>query len=121
LALANLRMGLTRDAAVAAASVPHDAARRHQLDTSIVTQQAIDAYERGKYAEALQTLDKRRALAPEQNDLLMLRGWSYYELGDLESARRLFEAVDAVAPSSATQRALNAVNLRMAPTVFRDK
>jgi tetratricopeptide (TPR) repeat protein len=121
LALANLRMGLTRDAAVAAASAPHDAARRHQLDTSIVTQQAIDAYERGKYAEALQTLDKRRALAPEQNDLMMLRGWSYYELGDLESARRMFEAVDAVAPSSATQRALNTVNLRMSPTIFRDK
>jgi tetratricopeptide (TPR) repeat protein len=120
-ALAYLRMGLTRDAALASASAPHPAARRHELDTSIVTQQAIDAYQRGKYAEALETLDKRRALAPEQNDLLMLRGWSYYELGDLESARRMFEAVDAVAPSSATQRALNTVNLRMSPTIFRDK
>jgi tetratricopeptide (TPR) repeat protein len=120
-ALAYLRMGLTRDAALASASAPHQAARRHELDTSIVTQQAIDAYERGKYAEALETLDKRSALASEQNDLLMLRGWSYYELGDLESARRMFEAVDAVAPSSATQRALNTVNLRMSPTIFRDK
>ena len=120
-ALAYLRMGLTRDAALAAARAPLDATRRHQIETSLVTQVAIDAYERGKFTQALEALDQRRALAPEQNDLIMLRGWSYYEMGDLISARRMFEAVDAVAPTPATRRALNTVNLRMTPRSFRDQ
>ena len=120
-ALAYLRMGLTRDAALAAARAPLDATRRHQIETSLVTQVATDAYERGKFTQALEALDQRRALAPEQNDLMMLRGWSYYEMGDFISARRMFEAVDAVAPTPATRRALNTVNLRMTPRSFRDQ
>lgn len=120
-ALAYLRMGLTRDAALAAARAPLDATRRHQIETSLVTQVATDAYQRGKFTQALEALDQRRALAPEQNDLMMLRGWSYYEMGDFISARRMFEAVDAVAPTPATRRALNTVNLRMTPRSFRDQ
>lgn len=120
-ALAYLRMGLTRDAALAAARAPLDATRRHQIETSLVTQVATDAYQRGKFTQALEALDQRRALAPEQNDLMMLRGWSHYEMGDFISARQMFEAVDAVAPTPATRRALNTVNLRMTPRSFRDQ
>ena len=120
-ALAYLRMGLTRDAALAAARAPLDANRRHQIETSLVTQVATDAYQRGKFTQALEALDQRRALAPEQNDLMMLRGWAHYEMGDFISARQMFEAVDAVAPTPATRRALNTVNLRMTPRSFRDQ
>jgi tetratricopeptide (TPR) repeat protein len=120
-ALAYLRMGLTRDAALAAARTPLDAVRRHQIETSLVTQVATDAYQRGKFTQALEALDQRRALAPEQNDLMMLRGWAHYEMGDFISARQMFEAVDAVAPTPATRRALNTVNLRMTPRTFRDQ
>jgi tetratricopeptide (TPR) repeat protein len=120
-ALAYLRMGLTRDAALAAARAPLDATRRHQIETSLVTQVATDAYQRGKFTQALEALDQRRALAPEQNDLMMLRGWAHYEMGDFISARRMFEAVDAVAPTAATRRAVNTVNLRMTPRSFRDQ
>lgn len=120
-ALAYLRMGLTRDAALAAARAPLDATRRHQIETSLVTQVATDAYQRGKFTQALEALDQRRALAPEQNDLMMLRGWAHYEMGDFTSARQMFEAVDAVAPTPATRRALNTVNLRMTPRSFRDQ
>jgi tetratricopeptide (TPR) repeat protein len=120
-ALAYLRMGLTRDAALAAARAPLDTARRRQIETSLVTQVATDAYQRGKFTQTLEALDQRRALAPEQNDLMMLRGWSYYEMGDFISARQMFEAVDAVAPTPATRRALNTVNLRMTPRSFRDQ
>ena len=119
--LAYLRMGLTRDAALAAARAPLDATRRRQIETSLVTQVATDAYQRGKFTQALEALDQRRALAPEQNDLMMLRGWSYYETGDFMSALRMFEAVDAVAPTAATRRALNTINLRMTPRNFRDQ
>lgn len=120
-ALAYLRMGLTRDAAIAAARAPLAPSVRRQIETSLVTQVAIDAYERGQFTQALEMLDQRSTLAPEQNDLMMMRGWSYYGSGDFVSAKRMFEAVDAAAPTHETRRALNTVNLRMAPRLFRDQ
>ena len=40
-------------------------------------------------------LDARARIAPEQTDLMILRGWSYYHLLRYEEAVRLFEAVAA--------------------------
>jgi Flp pilus assembly protein TadD len=63
-----------------------------ELNLSILSQQAEAAYADGRYIEAILALDERARLAPEQNDLMVLRGWSYFKLNRLAEAKRIFEA-----------------------------
>ena len=91
--LANLRSGLTDAAAVSASAAPQDDKRGVELRTEILTQRALAAYADNRWTEALLYLDERSQIAPEQNDLLMIRAWSYYHLGRLPESKRLFVAV----------------------------
>jgi Flp pilus assembly protein TadD len=116
--LANLRSGVTDRASVAAAAAPMSNKRRAELTLSILTQQATAAYTDGRYVEAILALDERARLAPEQTDLMMLRGWSYYKLGRYPDARRIFQAVantgvaDATNGLAAVQAAQSGINKR---------
>ena len=98
--LANLRSGVTDKAWVAAAAAPMPKKSQTELNLTILSQQATAAYTDGRYIEAILALDERARLAPEQNDLMVLRGWSYYKLGRLADAKRIFEAA---APTGETQ------------------
>ena len=91
--LANLRSGVTDRASVTAAAAPMSAKRQGEVTLSILSQQAVAAYADGRYVETILALEERARLAPEQTDLMMLRGWSYFKLGRLADARRIFEAV----------------------------
>lgn len=95
LSLANLRLGLTAEADIAASAAPQSNTRVGELSLAILTQRIRAAYNAGNYTEALIGLDARARIAPEQIDLMMLRGWSYYHLLRYEEAARLFEAVAA--------------------------
>ena len=88
--LANLRSGVTDRASLAASAAPMSPKRQAELTLSILAQQATAAFADGRYVEAILALDERARLAPEQTDLLMLRGWSYYKLGRYPDARRIF-------------------------------
>lgn len=90
--LANLRSGVTDKAWVASASAPMTQKQQTELNLTILSQQASAAYTDGRYIEAIVALDERARLAPEQNDLMVLRGWSYFKLGRLAEAKRIFEA-----------------------------
>ncbi|MBZ9939203.1 cellulose synthase, partial [Mesorhizobium sp. BR1-1-16] len=90
--LANLRAGLTDAAAISAAAAPQDTRRAVEMRTEILTQRAIAAYADNRWTEALLYLDERSQIAPEQNDLLIIRAWSYYHLGKPREAKRLFVA-----------------------------
>jgi hypothetical protein len=61
------------------------------------------------------SLDERARLRPEQNDLLMLRGWSYFNLGRYEDAEQIFTAVSKTGSSEADQalRGLVAIRQRL--------
>ena len=95
LSLANLRLGLTSAAEIAASAAPQTDARVSEISVEIITQRIRAAYDSGNYSDALIGLDARARMAPEQTDLMMLRGWSYYHLLRYEEAARLFEAVAA--------------------------
>jgi cellulose synthase operon protein C len=95
LSLANLRLGLTSAAEIAASAAPQTDARVSEIGLAILTQRIRAAYNAGNYSDALIGLDARARIAPEQTDLMMLRGWSYYHLLRYEEAVRLFEAVAA--------------------------
>ena len=117
--LANLRTGVTDRASVAAAAAPMSQKRQAEADA----QHPQPAGRRppiadGRYVEAILALDERARLAPEQTDLMMLRGWSYYKLGRYPDARRIFQAVaqtgvaDATNGLAAVQAAQSGINKR---------
>ena len=116
--LANLRSGVTDRASVAASAAPMSKKRQAELNLNILSQQATAAYADGRYVEAILALDERARLAPEQTDLMMLRGWSYFKLGRYPDARRIFSAVamtgvpDARDGLAAVQAAQSGINKR---------
>ncbi|GLK74121.1 hypothetical protein [Ancylobacter dichloromethanicus] len=93
--LAYLRLGLTNQAQVAAVETSQPSARAVELSADLLSQQAVAAYRDARYVEAILALDERSRIAPEQQDLMMIRAWSYFNLRDFPSARRLFEALQA--------------------------
>lgn len=93
--LAYLRKGMTNAAQVAAIEAPQDPRRSTQLSADILAQRAQAAYNDERYVEAILALDERSRLVPEQQDLMMLRGWSYFHLRDFQSADRIFKALAA--------------------------
>jgi tetratricopeptide (TPR) repeat protein len=93
--LAYMRMGLPDNAAVAAASAPLPNARAIELEIGILTQKAQTAYAAGDYIKTIEYLNLRGQYAPERNDLLTLRAWSYYNMRIYREARRIFKAVAA--------------------------
>lgn len=107
--LAYLRKNLTSEAAVAAAQAPQTGARSVELGASILTQRALAAYRDGRYVETLLALSERARLVPEQNDLMLIRGWSYYKLGRYDDAKKIFLAVQRTGFSEEAGAGLNAI------------
>ena len=107
--LAYLRKNLTSEAAIAAAQAPQTRERRVELGAAILSQRALAAYRDGRYSETLLALSERSRLVPEQNDLLLIRGWSYYKLGRYRDAERIFRAVQQTGYSDDASAGLNAI------------
>ena len=91
--LAYLRVGLTDQASVAAATAPQANERAVELQTAILADRALNAFKLGRYREALLVLDQRAQIAPEQTDLMALRAYAHMNLGRLGDARRIFQAL----------------------------
>ncbi|MBM1170254.1 tetratricopeptide repeat protein [Microvirga arabica] len=107
--LAYLRKNLTSEAAVAAAEAPQTRTRQVELGASILTQRALAAYRDKRYVETLLALSERARLVPEQNDLLLIRGWSYFNLGRYKDAKQVFRAVQRTGYSEEASVGLNAI------------
>ncbi|WP_262270361.1 tetratricopeptide repeat protein [Microvirga yunnanensis] len=107
--LAYLRKNLTSEAAIAAAEAPQTRERRAELGASILTQRALAAYRDGRYVETLLALSERARIVPEQNDLLLIRGWSYLKLGRYDDAEKVFRAVQQTGYSEEAAAGLNAI------------
>lgn len=93
--LAYLRAGLTSKAAVAATKSPQSRARVAELQTAILADRAIAAFDAGRYRETLIFLDQLRRISSERTDLMVLRGYAYLRLNRFAEAKRLFEAAAA--------------------------
>ncbi|MFL5190667.1 MAG: tetratricopeptide repeat protein [Microvirga sp.] len=107
--LAYLRKNLTSEAAIAAAEAPQTRERRVELGASILTQRALAAYRDGRYVETLLALSERARIVPEQNDLLLIRGWSYLKLGRYDDAEKVFRAVQQTGYSEEAAAGLNTI------------
>ncbi|TQI74785.1 tetratricopeptide repeat protein [Bosea sp. AK1] len=92
-AYAKMQQGLTAEATVAASAANLPPARRKELSTLLLAEQFYAQYDAKDYNGALITLSQRRRLAPETTDLMLMRGWSYYNLGRYDDAAHIFEAL----------------------------
>ena len=117
LSLAYLRLGVTQNAAVAATKARQTPQRQANLQAQILSQRAVSAYNAGRCSEVFLALDERARLVPENRDLMLLRGWCYYNSGDVSSATKIFQALDqsvSTAESrSGTAEAFDVINRRL--------
>ncbi len=111
--LAALASRQTDEAAIAATAAPQSRARRTEVTIEILTQRALAAYEDGRYVEAILYLDERDGIAPLQNDLMVLRGFAHYNIGEYREARRLFDAVNRTGTTNDALNAFSVVNERV--------
>lgn len=91
--LAYLRLGVIDKAAVAATKAPLRQGRDVEVRVALLASQATNAFEQRRFMETLIALDERARLAPERNDLMVLRGYAYLELRRFDDAERVFRAV----------------------------
>jgi tetratricopeptide (TPR) repeat protein len=117
--LAYLRKDLTSQAAIAAAEAPQTSARRTELSATILAQRAVAAYRDGRYAEAILALGERGRIVPEQNDLMLIKGWSYLKLGRYNDAEKIFRAVQRTGYSEEANVGLNAVLENTRPSRYQ--
>lgn len=104
--LAYLRLKMTDKAAVAAAAAPQTPERARELQTAILTDRALGAFRAGRYNETLIALDQRAGIAPDRQDLMVLRGFAYQKLGYAAEARRIFQNLASVG-NTAARKALS--------------
>ncbi|MCY1740586.1 cellulose synthase [Ensifer sp. SL37] len=93
--LAYLRVGLTNKAAVAATKSTQSRVRVEELQSAILADRAIAAFDAKRYREALIFLDQLGQISTQRSDLMVLRGYAYLNLKRYADARRIFEAVAA--------------------------
>ncbi|WP_337266635.1 cellulose synthase [Oryzifoliimicrobium ureilyticus] len=101
--LAYLRAGLSNNAAVAATKAPQRRERAMELQVAILSDRAVTAFRAKRYREALVYLDQRAQLKQETTDLLVLRGYSYYNLKMYDDALRVFETAAATGNKDANR------------------
>lgn len=106
---AYLKAGLTSEAAVAASNARVSPARERELRIALLTQQASAAYDAGRYADAIFSLDARRKLASEQTSLMVMRAWAYFNLSRLDEAERIFRVVERSGASTDAAKGLTAI------------
>lgn len=92
-AYAKLQQGLTGEASAAAASANLPPARRRELQTLLLSERFYAQYDAKDYNGALLTLGERGRHASESTDLMLMRGWSYFNLGRYDDAAQVFQAL----------------------------
>lgn len=104
--LAYMRAGLNDMAAVSATKAPFSSSRGLEVNAALLAARANAAYRNGRYVETLLALDERDRIAPEQTDLMVLRGYAYLNLSRFSDAERVFRA----AASTGNRDAMRGLN-----------
>ncbi|UZF90391.1 tetratricopeptide repeat protein [Bosea sp. NBC_00550] len=93
LAYAKIQQGLTTEASAAASSAALPVARRNELSALLLSERFYAQYDAKDFNGALVTLSGRARYAPETTDLMLMRGWSYFNLGRFDDADQVFQAL----------------------------
>jgi tetratricopeptide (TPR) repeat protein len=106
-ALSYLSLGAVDDAALVAAS--HSMVMRHrvEIESGILDQRGVAAYQAGDYAAAIASFDELERLQGRlRRDLGVLRAYAYKHLGDRATSHSLFRQIHNGAASARTDAAL---------------
>lgn len=109
LAYAKIQQGLTTEAGAAASSADLPPARRKELSALLLSERFYAQYDNRDFNGALVTLSERARYAPETTDLMLMRGWSYFNLGRFDDASHVFQALYRVNRSSDAMAGLTAI------------
>jgi tetratricopeptide (TPR) repeat protein len=90
---AKIQQGLTAEAGAAATSANLPPARRKELQALLLSERFYAQYDAKDYNSALITLGERARYASESTDLMLMRGWSYFNLGRFDDAAQVFQAL----------------------------
>jgi tetratricopeptide (TPR) repeat protein len=93
MAYAKLQQGLTAEAGAAAAGSNLPPARRKELQALLLSERFYAQYDAKDFNAALITLGARARIASESTDLMLMRGWSYFNLGRFDDATQVFQAI----------------------------
>ena len=110
--LAHLRAGRTDAAASVAAAGDLGAARRDEIGRIALAQQAIARFGARDWRGTLDTLDRRRRHVAEPRDLMTMRGWALYHLGERTEANEIFARLDAQLSTRETRMGLATTAVR---------
>ena len=116
--LAYLRLGLTDQAAVSSSRTPLSLTRKHELGAEILIQRALAASRDGRWTEVILAMASLAEMRPLTHDLLMLRGYAHYNLGQFEEARQIFDAVKASGVQIEALAAIEVLNERLTKRKF---
>jgi tetratricopeptide (TPR) repeat protein len=116
--LAYLRLGLTDQAAVSSSRTPLNLTRKHELGAEILIQRALAASRDGRWTEVILAMASLAEMRPLTHDLLMLRGYAHYNLGQFEEARQIFDAVKASGVQIEALAAIEVLNERLTKRKF---
>jgi len=109
LAYAKIQQGLTGEAGAAAASAALPPARARELQVLLLSERFYAQYDAKDFNGALITLGERSRLASESTDLMLMRGWSYFNLGRYDDATQVFQALYRANGSSQALSGLTAI------------
>lgn len=108
-AYAKIQQGLTAEAGVAAASAELPPQRRRELQALLLSERFYAQYEAKDYTAALITLGERARHASETTDLMLMRGWAYFNLGRYDDAAQVFQALYRATGSPQAMSGLTAI------------
>lgn len=106
---AKLQQGLSAEAAIAASGARVPPERRNEFSALLLSERFYAEYEAKDYNKALVTLSERARFAPETTDLMMMRGWAYFNLGRYDDAGQVFQALYRANGSAQAMSGLTAI------------
>lgn len=110
LAMTYLGMKMPNDAARVAAATNFTEKQRVTVESEIMTQRAIVAYDSKDYRNAIGYLNGVESVTGGRmtRNLQVLRAYAYLNMGDKEQAHKLFEKINSVMAGEDTRRGLAA-------------
>lgn len=113
LARANIAAGDIAEAARIADGYQLALAHRQEVRAELLGRQATQAFERGRYYQALALLEARRGLAAPDRSTQVQEAWANYHIGRPRTAERIFAGLHRVIATEETKEGLRIVRARL--------
>jgi len=105
--LSMLKRGMTDDAAQIAAGTDLTLEQRKEVETIILDQRGVYAFQTGDFQASIDYLNALEQLdGGLRRDLAMMRGYAWLEMGERQRAHEQFQALHSILATPETRKAL---------------